>query len=165
MVVLYETKYHRNNLFRVRLFMIPKEKPLDLCITDLRDPCSPRLNKQLSGEGNKNDLWRHSLVVMVVVSMSRQMGQVSSLCSDFGLTAISASREDSIKYRGPGFLAITVCYAVLGIGDILGADPHPNPSPDPTSFFCDFKDAKNNFVIWYFFLIVTTYPQAHYLQS
>jgi hypothetical protein len=23
--------------------MIPKEKPLDLCITDLRDPCSPRL--------------------------------------------------------------------------------------------------------------------------
>jgi hypothetical protein len=45
--------------------------------------------------GNKNDLWRHSLVVMVVVSMSRQMGQVSSLCSDFGLTAISANREDS----------------------------------------------------------------------
>jgi hypothetical protein len=45
-------------------------------------------------EFNKNNLWRHSLVVMVVVSMSRQMGQVSSLCSDFGLTAISASRKD-----------------------------------------------------------------------
>jgi hypothetical protein len=46
------------------------------------------------GRENKYNLWRHSLVVMVLVSMSRQMGQVSSLCSDFGLTAISASRKD-----------------------------------------------------------------------
>jgi hypothetical protein len=35
-VVLYETKCHKNNLFG--LFIIPKEKPVDLCITDLRDP-------------------------------------------------------------------------------------------------------------------------------
>ncbi len=41
MVVLYETKYHKNNLFG--LFIISKEKLVDLCITDLRDPCSPRL--------------------------------------------------------------------------------------------------------------------------
>jgi hypothetical protein len=37
------------------------------------------------------DLCKHSFVVIVVVSMSRQMGQVSSLCRDFGLTAISAT--------------------------------------------------------------------------
>ncbi len=98
-------------------------------------------------------------MVMVVVSMSRQMGQVSSLCSDFGLTAISASREDSTNYRGPGFLR---SYAVLGIRDIWGADPDPYLSPDPTPFFCDFKDAKNS-VLYIYFLI--TYPQAHYLQS
>ncbi len=47
------------------------------------------------------------------------------------------------------------------------ADPHrwlmdPDPSPDPTPFFSNFKDAKNYFLS-YFFLI--TYPQAHYLRS
>ena len=31
-------------------------------------------------------------MVMVCVSMSRQIGQVNSLCSDFGLTAISVIR-------------------------------------------------------------------------
>jgi hypothetical protein len=38
----------------------------------------------------------------------------------------------------------------------------PDPTPDPTSFFRDFKDAKKCF-FHIFFLI--TYPQAHYLQS
>jgi hypothetical protein len=36
--------------------------------------------------------------------------------------------------------------AVLGIRDILV----PNPTPDPTSFFIDFKDAKKNFHIFFF---------------
>jgi hypothetical protein len=35
----------------------------------------------------------------------------------------------------------------------------PDPTPDPTRFFSDFKDAKKNI----FFL--TIYPQAHYRQS
>jgi hypothetical protein len=37
---------------------------------------------------------------------------------------------------------------------------NPDPTPDPTPFFSDFKDAKKNSI---FFLI--TYPQALYLQS
>ena len=36
-------------------------------------------------------LWRQSLVVIVFVSMSRQIGQVSSLCKDLAETAISVS--------------------------------------------------------------------------
>ncbi len=40
----------------------------------------------------------------------------------------------------------------------FGADP--DPTPDPTPFFIDFKDAKRKS---YFFLI--TCPQAHHLQS
>ncbi len=59
--------------------------------------------------------------------------------------------------------------AVLGIRDILvrirfrisGSEPLTNgsgdPTPDPTPFFNDFKDAKSNF-----FLI--TYPHAHYIK-
>ncbi len=35
--------------------------------------------------------------------------------------------------------------------------------PDPAPFFRDFKDVKNNFFSFIFFLI--TYPQAYYLQS
>ncbi len=41
-------------------------------------------------------------------------------------------------------------------------NPDLDPTPYPTPFFSDFKDAKKNFV-FIFFLI--TYPQAHYLQS
>jgi hypothetical protein len=37
----------------------------------------------------------------------------------------------------------------------------PDPTPDPTPFFNDFKDVKKK--ISYFFLI--TYPQVHHLQS
>ncbi len=37
----------------------------------------------------------------------------------------------------------------------------PDPTPDPTSFYSDFKDAKK--IVLIFFLI--TYAQAHYLQS
>ncbi len=47
----------------------------------------------------------------------------------------------------------------------IGADPYLlidlDPTPDPTLFVSDFKDAKKKFLI--FFLI--TYPQAHYIQS
>jgi hypothetical protein len=48
----------------------------------------------------------------------------------------------------------------------FGADPYlwlmyPDPTPDPTPFFCDFKDAKNKILSSYFFLI--TYSQAHCL--
>ncbi len=39
----------------------------------------------------------------------------------------------------------------------------PDPTPDPTPFFSDFKDAKKEKKIPYFFLM--TYPQAHYLLS
>jgi hypothetical protein len=38
----------------------------------------------------------------------------------------------------------------------------PDPTPDPTPFFIDFKDAKKIFCL-IFFLI--TCPQAHHLQS
>jgi hypothetical protein len=40
-------------------------------------------------------------------------------------------------------------------------DPDPDPTPDLTPFFIDFKDAKK--ISSYFFLI--TCPQAHHLQS
>jgi hypothetical protein len=51
--------------------------------------------------------------------------------------------------------------SVLKICDIFGADPDlwlldPDPAPDPTPFFSDFKDT-------YFFL--TAFLQAHYFQS
>jgi hypothetical protein len=39
----------------------------------------------------------------------------------------------------------------------------PDPTPDPTPFFIDFKDAKNIFFLHIFFLI--TCPQAHHIQS
>ncbi len=42
---------------------------------------------------------------------------------------------------------------------LMDPDPAPDPTPDPTPFFINFKDAKKNI----FFL--TTYPQAHHLQS
>ena len=35
------------------------------------------------------NLWRHSLVVIVEVSMSRQMGQVSSDCRDYNKKIIN----------------------------------------------------------------------------
>jgi hypothetical protein len=38
----------------------------------------------------------------------------------------------------------------------------PDPTPDPTNFFIDFKDAKKK-KFSYFFLI--TCPQAHRLQT
>jgi hypothetical protein len=38
----------------------------------------------------------------------------------------------------------------------------PDQTPDPTYFFIDFKDARNN-IFSYFFLI--TCQQAHHLQS
>ncbi len=46
----------------------------------------------------------------------------------------------------------------------MDADPalDPLPTPDPTPFFSDFKDAKINF---FSYLFLITYPQAHYLQS
>ncbi len=68
---MYETKYRKNNLFR--LFKISKEKPLDLCITDLTRPmlstfkCDYTSNIKEKWRWNKNDLWTHSLVVMVVL--------------------------------------------------------------------------------------------------
>jgi hypothetical protein len=39
----------------------------------------------------------------------------------------------------------------------------PDPTPDPTPFFIDFKDAKKKDIFFIFFLI--TCPQAHHLQS
>jgi hypothetical protein len=30
-------------------------------------------------------------------------------------------------------------------------DPDPDPTPDPTPFFIDFKDAKKNIFVSYFF--------------
>jgi hypothetical protein len=59
---------------------------------------------------------------------------------------------------------------LTGVGDPgqfgANSDPRlrtdPDPTPDLTPFFSDFKDAKKLFFS-YFFLI--TYPQAHYLQS
>ncbi len=39
----------------------------------------------------------------------------------------------------------------------------PDPTPDPTYFFIDFKDATKNIFFSYFFLI--TCQQAHHLQS
>ncbi len=52
--------------------------------------------------------------------------------------------------------------AVLGIRDILVLDPYlwimdPDPTPDPTSFFIGFKDAKK-YLFCIFFLL-------HHLQS
>jgi hypothetical protein len=41
-------------------------------------------------------------------------------------------------------------------------DPAPAPTPDPTTFFIDFKNTKTN-IFSYFFLI--TFPQAHYLWT
>lgn len=38
---------------------------------------------------SEQNLWRHSLVVIVFFSMSRQMGHMSSECNDRGETAIS----------------------------------------------------------------------------
>ena len=38
---------------------------------------------------SEQNRWRHSLVVIVFFSMSRQMGHMSSECSDRGETAIS----------------------------------------------------------------------------
>jgi hypothetical protein len=40
---------------------------------------------------------------------------------------------------------------------------YPDPTPDPTPFIIDFKDAKKIIFLHIFFLI--TYPQAHHLQS
>jgi hypothetical protein len=40
-IVVWWYCMRQNNLFGI--FIISKEKPLDLCITDLRDPCSPYL--------------------------------------------------------------------------------------------------------------------------
>jgi hypothetical protein len=37
--------------------------------------------------------------------------------------------------------------SVLGIRDIFGADPDPDQTPDPTTFFIDFKDAKKIFFL------------------
>jgi hypothetical protein len=39
----------------------------------------------------------------------------------------------------------------------------PDPTPDQTPFFTDFKDAKKMFFFSYFFLI--TCPLAHHFQS
>ena len=44
---------------------------------------------------------------------------------------------------------------------VRGTDP--DPVPDPTSFFIDFKDATKNIFVSYFFLI--TCQQAHHVQS
>ncbi len=60
---------------------------------------------------------------------------------------------------------------MLGVRDIMvrirtltnGSVPDPDPTPDTTPFFSDFKDAKTIIIFSYLFLI--TYPQAHYLQS
>ncbi len=47
---------------------------------------------------------------------------------------------------------------------LMDPAPDPNSTPDPTSFFIDFKDAnKIPVFISYFFLI--TSQQAHHLQS
>ncbi len=37
-----------------------------------------------------------------------------------------------------------------------------DPDPDPTLFFSDFKDAKN---LFFSYLFLITYPQAHNVQS
>jgi hypothetical protein len=84
----------------------------------------------------------------------------------------------SLVISGSVFLFIPVVAvgfeAIFGDPCHFGADPDqdpypqirtlwqmdPNPTPDPTPFFSDFKDAKKK---KYFFLI--TYPQAHYFQS
>jgi hypothetical protein len=42
----------------------------------------------------------------------------------------------------------------------MDQNPAPDPTPDQTTFFTNFKDAKKNS---YFFLI--TCPQAHHLQN
>lgn len=49
--------------------------------------CYP-LRRAVTMQSEQN-LWRHSLVVIVFFSMSRQMGHMSSECSDRGETAIS----------------------------------------------------------------------------
>jgi hypothetical protein len=36
-----------------------------------------------------------------------------------------------------------------------------DPAPNPTPFFCDFKDTKK---IFFQYIILLTYPQAYYLQ-
>ncbi len=41
-------------------------------------------------------------------------------------------------------------------------DRDPAPTPDPTPFFSDFKDANKFFLSLFFFII---YLQGHYLQS
>ncbi len=40
----------------------------------------------------------------------------------------------------------------------------PDPTPDLTPFFDDFKDAKK-IIFLSIFSFLTTYPQAHYLRS
>jgi hypothetical protein len=67
---------------------------------------------------------------------------------------------------------IKVTYMRLGSGQCwesvtFFADPDlclmdPDPTPDPTPFFHDSKDAKK--IIFVIFFLIT-YPQAHYLPS
>ncbi len=67
-------------------------------------------------------------------------------------------------------MSLYVIFVLLSVGDPwhFGADPDPplwlmdpDPTPDPTPFFSDFKVAPKN-CSPYFFLI--NYPQAHYLS-
>ncbi len=46
----------------------------------------------------------------------------------------------------------------------MDQDPAPDPTPDLTTFFIDFKDAKKTIFFLLFFFLITC-PQSHHLQT
>lgn len=80
---------------------------------------------------SEQNLWRHSLVVIVFFSMSRQIGHMSSECSDRGETAISVPsimascgvRCSSYRLSSHVLLAF---WAFAGVVMVTGHRPPPH---------------------------------------
>jgi hypothetical protein len=78
------------------------------------------------------------------------------------LSSLYGIIDHSVDAAQSGVLTLPVLQSSVEDPWHFGADPYPDPTPDPTSFFIDFKDAKEIFFS-YFFLITCT--RAHHLQS
>jgi hypothetical protein len=69
--------------------------------------------------------------------------------------AVLGIRDILVRIRIPGSVPLTT-------GSEVGSGSAPDPTPDPTLFFIDFKDTKNIFFSYFFLL---TCRQAHLIRS
>ncbi len=94
------------------------------------------------------------------------------LCTRLHLSCLSCSVYPALHFsqglrcricQSALFVYSALLPTVFCVGDPWHFSADPDPTPDPTSFFIDFKDATKNIFVSYFFLI--TCQHAHHLQS